>query len=367
MIVVPLVVTSVVCGSMGMGANGRFLRIGVKTLLFYAITGLLAIFLSLFLINIIAPGAVSADVAEKILGSAVKDVPQVDAKSSDVIGVILRLFPPNIVAAASDNTQLLGLIIFAVIIGVFINTLPENYKEFQKKLWSSFGLMFEKITNVIMKLLPIGVYGLTTPVCIRAGADVITPVLMFFLTVVMALFGHMLITMSLVLKSAGVSPIKHLKAMLPAILTAFSTSSSVATLPVTFDCVENGAKIPRSISGFTIPLGATVNMNGTALYECAAVVFISQIYASAGGAPLDIIMQISITILALLTSIGVAGIPSASLVAIVLIMGVAGIPTEAIGIIWMTDRILDMMRTCVNVYGDTCAAAWIAATEKDKS
>lgn len=364
MIVVPLVVTSVVCGSMGLGANGKFLRIGIKTLLFYIITGFFAIFLSLFLINLISPGTVSPDVAQKILGDAVKHSPTVEAKSDDVIGVILRLFPPNIVAAASDNTQLLGLIIFAVIIGVFINTLPEEYKAFQKKFWSSFNSMFEKITNVIMKLLPIGVFGLTAPVCIRAGTEVITPVIMFFVTVVLSLFGHMLITMSIVLKSAGVSPIKHLRTMFPAMLTGFSTSSSVATLPVTLDCVAK-AKVPQNISGFTIPLGATVNMNGSALYECAAVIFISQIYTSAGGTPIDIVMQFSITVLALLTSIGVAGIPSASLVAIILIMGVAGIPAEAIGIIWMTDRILDMMRTCVNIYGDTCAAAWIAATEKN--
>ena len=367
MIVVPLVVCSVVCGSMGMGASGKFVRIGIKTLLFYVITGFFAISLSLFLINVIAPGAVSADVAQKILGDAVKNSPTVNAKSEDVVGVILRLFPPNIVNAASDNTQLLGLIIFAVIIGVFINTLPEKYKDFQLKFWTSFNMMFEKITNAIMKLLPFGVFGLTAPVCIRAGTEVITPVAIFFITVVLSLAGHMFITMSIVLKSAGVSPIKHLRLMFPALLTAFSTSSSVATLPVTLDCVEK-AKVPQHISGFTIPLGATVNMNGSALYECAAVIFISQIYVSAGfGAPIDILMQISITVLALLTSIGVAGIPSASLVAIVLIMGVAGIPTDAIGIIWMTDRILDMMRTAVNIYGDTCAAVWINATEKIKT
>ena len=134
--------------------------------------------------------------------------------------------------------------------------------------------------------------------------------------------------MSLVLLSAGVNPVKHLKAMLPAILTAFSTSSSVATLPVTLECVENSARVPKNISGFTIPLGATVNMNGSALYECVAVIFISQIYASAGGAAMGIGMQFLVVVLALLTSIGVAGIPSASLVAIVVIMGVAGIPAE---------------------------------------
>ncbi|MBQ6534776.1 MAG: dicarboxylate/amino acid:cation symporter, partial [Opitutales bacterium] len=297
MIVVPLVLTSVVCGSMGLGSNGKFVRIGAKTVLFYLITGFFAIFLSLFLVNAIAPGSVAPETAKLILGDALKNAPAIEAKSSDIAGVLLRLFPPNIVAAASDNTQLLGLIIFAVIMGAFVNLLPDEYRNFQRKFWVGFNMIFEKITNVIMKLLPIGVFGLTAPVCMRAGSDVIAPVAMFFLTVLLALGGHMFITMSLVLKSAGVSPLKHLRHMFPAMLAAFSTSSSIAALPVTLDCVEKSAKVPRNISSFTIPLGATVNMNGSALYECAAVVFISQIYASAGGAPLDILMQISITVL----------------------------------------------------------------------
>ncbi len=363
MIVVPLVVTSVVCGSMSLGNSKKFLRIGLKTLFFYLITGILAIVLSLFLVNVIQPGAVSLETARNILGEYVTKAPSVDANVGSFSDVVLKFIPPNIVAAASDNTQLLGIIIFAVVIGIFINTLPEKYMEFQRNFWSSFNVLFEKITNMIMRLLPIGVFGLTAPVCMRAGVEVITPVLMFFFTVVLALVVHTFVTMSLVLMTAKVSPIKHLKAMIPALLTGFSTSSSVATLPVTLECMETDARVPKNISGFTLPLGATVNMNGSALYECVAVLFISQIYASAGGSPLSIGMQFLIVVLALLTSVGVAGIPSASLVAIVVIMGVAGIPAEAVGIIWMTDRILDMIRTSVNIYGDACAAVWIAKTE----
>ena len=366
MIVVPLVATSVICGSMSLGKGRTFLRVGLKTLAFYLITGLMAILLALLLVNAIAPGDVSSETARKILGGANFDASAVNSGAGDIVGVLLRFFPPNIVEAASDNTQLLGLIVFAVIIGVFINTLPEKHAEFQRKFWSSFNILFEKITNAIMRLLPIGVFGLVAPVFMRAGAEAVAPVVVFFLTVSLALVLHSVGTMSLVLLSAGVNPVKHLKAMLPAILTAFSTSSSVATLPVTLECVENSARVPKNISGFTIPLGATVNMNGSALYECVAVIVISQIYASAGGAAMGIGMQFLVVVLALLTSIGVAGIPSASLVAIVVIMGVAGIPAEAVGIIWMTDRILDMMRTSVNIYGDSCAAVWVAATEKHK-
>ncbi len=363
MIVVPLVVTSVVCGSMTLGGGKKLLRVGLKTLLFYFGTGILAIALSVLLVNVIQPGAVSEIVARNILGEYISKTPAVDTNIGNCAEVILKFIPPNLFAAASDNTQLLGIIIFSVVVGIFINILPAEYAEFQRKFWSSFNALFEKITNMIMRLLPIGVFGLTAPVCMRAGLDVIGPVLMFFLTVVSALVLHTFVTMSAVLMTARISPIKHLKAMIPALLTAFSTSSSVATLPVTLECVENVAKVPKNISGFTLPLGATVNMNGSALYECLAVIFISQIYTSAGGTPMTIGMQILVMILALLTSVGVAGIPSASLVAIVVIMGVAGIPVEAVGIIWMTDRILDMLRTAVNIYGDSCAAVWIAKTE----
>ena len=190
--------------------------------------------------------------------------------------------------------------------------------------------------------------------------DAFQPLAVFFLSVVLALVLHMFVFLPAVLKFiARVDPIMHFKAMLPALLTAFSTSSSSATLPVTMDCVEKRAGVSNQVAGFTLPLGATVNMDGTALYECVAAMFIAQAY----GLQLDMVTQFTIVLIALLTSIGVAGIPSASLVAIAIILAAIGLPLEAIGLILVVDRVLDMCRTAVNVFSDSCAAVTIASLE----
>lgn len=362
MMVVPLVVCAVVTGSLQLGRGNRLLAVGGKTLGFYAVTCALAVMLALVLINAVGPGRMSAEAATQILGNVPAAALQVNHGASDIVSVVLRLFPPNIFAAASDNTQLLGIIAFSILLGVFINLLPTHYGEIQRGIWESFNLLFQKITEFILRFLPLGVLGLVFPVCVRAGWTVLLPVLLFMLTVMLALFLHMVVVLSLILRVHGIPPFKHLRAMVPALFTAFSTSSSVATLPVSLECVEK-AGVPREIAGFSIPLGATVNMNGTALYECAAVLFIAQIYASAGAVPLTLGAQLLVVLLSLLTSVGVAGIPSASLVAIVVIAGAVGLPLEAVGLIWVTDRVLDMLRTAVNVYGDTCAAVWVAKSE----
>ncbi|MDH3343388.1 MAG: dicarboxylate/amino acid:cation symporter, partial [Gammaproteobacteria bacterium] len=193
-----------------------------------------------------------------------------------------------------------------------------------------------------------------------SGTDAFRPLAVFFTAVVLALAFHMFVFLPLVLKYiARVNPILHFKAMMPALLTAFSTSSSSATLPLTLDCVERRAGVSNRVSGFTLPLGATVNMDGTALYECVAAMFIAQAY----GLELSLVTQFTIVLIALLTSIGVAGIPSASLVAITIILGTIGLPLEAIGLILVVDRVLDMCRTSVNVFSDSCAAVTIARLE----
>jgi len=362
MMVVPLVVCSVVTGSLQLGQGKRLLAVGGKTIAFYAVTCALAVGLALLLMNVIAPGRIDAASAARILGEVPAAAVQVNHGASDIAAVVLRLFPPNIFAAAADNTQLLGIIAFSILLGIFIHRLPPRHAERQRELWEGFNLLFQKITEFILRFLPLGVLGLVFPVCVRAGWTVLMPVLWFMLTVMLALFVHAAVVLSLILRAGGIPPFKHLRAMMPAIFTAFSTSSSVATVPVTLECVEQ-AGVPKDIAGFSIPLGATVNMNGTALYECAAVLFIAQIYASAGAAPLSVGAQLLVVLLALLTSVGVAGIPSASLVAIVVIAGAVGLPLEAVGLIWVTDRVLDMLRTSVNVYGDTCAAVWVAKSE----
>ena len=194
------------------------------------------------------------------------------------------------------------------------------------------------------------------------GFDAFQPLLVFFLTVVLALAIHVFFTLSLMLRLAGINPLKHYRAMLPALLTAFSTASSSGTLPVTIECVEKNAGVSNRTTSFVLPLGATINMDGTTLYECVAAMFIAQAY----GLDLSFVTQFIIVLVALLTSIGVAGIPAASLVAITVILGVIGLPLEAIGMLLVTDRILDMMRTAVNVFSDSCGAVIIARTEGEE-
>jgi Na+/H+-dicarboxylate symporter len=193
--------------------------------------------------------------------------------------------------------------------------------------------------------------------------DLVVSLGSFTLSVLLALAAHLLITLPLLLRFVGgVNPLAHYSAMMPALLTAFSTASSSATLPLTMECVQDNARVSKRTSSFVLPLGATVNMDGTALYECVAAMFIAQAY----GLQLDFVTQFTVVLVALLTSIGVAGIPAASLVAITIILSTIGLPAEGVGLILAVDRILDMFRTSVNVFSDSCGAVIIARTEGEK-
>jgi proton glutamate symport protein len=279
--------------------------------------------------------------------------------AGDIAEVFLRMVPANIVSAAAEG-QMLGLIFFSLLFGYFLSHLKGSHGSVQKDFWQGLLSIMIQMTNLVMAFAPIGIFALVCKVIMMSGADAFRPLAVFFAAVIMALALHMLVFLPLVLKFvAKVNPVLHFKAMMPALLTAFSTSSSSATLPLTLDCVERRAGVSNRVSGFTLPLGATVNMDGTALYECVAAMFIAQAY----GLQLDIVTQFTIVLIALLTSIGVAGIPSASLVAITIILGAIGLPLEAIGLILVVDRVLDMCRTSVNVFSDSCAAVTIARLE----
>ncbi|PXA03255.1 dicarboxylate/amino acid:cation symporter [Coraliomargarita sinensis] len=372
MIIVPLIVTSIIGGVMHLGGEKGLGRIGGKTLLYYTTSGALAVTVGLLVVNIMAPGNVDAETAQAMLGEAeitsadqglIEKVEGRDA--SDVVEVFLRMFPSNIVDAASNNGQLLGVITFSILFGLFIGKLNPDLREAQQKFWDSAQQVMLMLTEFIIRFAPIGVFGLVTPKLLEAPFDkLLGAILAFFLTVLIALALHFIISLGLILKFFGkVRPIEHYKAMSPVLLTAFSTSSSSATLPLTMETVEEEAKVSSKTCSFTLPLGATVNMDGTALYECIVVLFISQLYASAGGVALDLGQQLLVVFLALTTSIGVAGIPAASLVAIAVILPAVGLPVEAIGVIWATDRLLDMCRTAVNVFSDTVGAVVIARSE----
>lgn len=362
MLIVPLVVSSIIVGMMELKPESLG-RLGSKTLIYYASTSLVAIMIGLVVVNAFQPGLSDGVPVKDIIGLS-SDTDSVITKvegrgAGDIAEVFLRMVPANIVSAAAQG-QMLGLIFFALLFGYFISRLESSLAETQKKFWKGLLDVMMQMTNLVMKFAPIGVFALVCKVVILSGVEAFQPLAVFFISVVLALVLHMFVFLPIVLKYiAKVQPIKHYKAMLPALLTAFSTSSSSATLPVTIDCVENRAGVSNHVAGFTLPLGATVNMDGTALYECVAAMFIAQAY----GLQLDVVTQFTIVLIALLTSIGVAGIPSASLVAITIILSAIGLPLEAIGLILVVDRLLDMCRTAVNVFSDSCAAVTIAKLE----
>ena len=366
MLIVPLVMASIITGMMGLQAE-TLGRLGGKTLLYYAITSLVAILTGLFIVNLFQPGIVDGEPVRDMIGLAA-DTSTVldkvgDKGAADIAEVLLRMVPANIVTAAA-NGQMLGLIFFSLLYGFFVSRLEGAPADVQKNFWQGLLEIMMAMTNLIMKFAPLGVFALVTKVVLISGVEAFEPLSIFFFTVVLALAVHLFVFLPFVLRFiARVSPVKHFRAMLPALLTAFSTSSSSATLPITIDSVEKRAGVSNQVSGFTLPLGATINMDGTALYECVAAMFIAQAY----GLSLDLTTQFTIVLVALLTSVGVAGIPSASLVAITIILSAIGLPLEAVGLILVVDRVLDMCRTAVNVFSDSCAAVTIARLEGEQT
>lgn len=367
MIIVPLITSSIIVGVAGIGAGGNLGSLGGKTLLFYASTTLAAILVGLLVINAIGPGYVDGEPARELLALdyAADDIAsKIEGRGvGDVAEVFLRMVPPNIVKAAAEG-QMLGLIFFAILFGFFMTRLDKQYAEPLYNFWNGVFHVMMKMTNWIMLFAPIGVFGLVAKVVAETGFDGARPLAIFAVAVVAALAIHAFITLPLLLRFVGkVNPLQTLKAASPAMLTAFSTASSSATLPITIRSVEENIGVSNKVSSFVLPLGATVNMNGTALYECAAALFLAQAY----GLDLTLGVQFTIVAIALMTSIGVAGVPSASLVAIAIILVAVGLPVEAIGVLMVFDRILDMMRTSVNIWGDCCCATIVARLEGEET
>ncbi len=219
------------------------------------------------------------------------------------------------------------------------------------------------LTQFIIRLAPLGVFALMAKVVGTTGFTAFRSLGLYMLCVVIGLVIHACVTLPLILRTlGGLSPLRHARAMAAALMTAFSTSSSSATLPVTMECAEKNAGVSNRVASFVLPLGATVNMNGTALYECVAALFISQVY----GITLSFTQQAIVVLTALLVSIGAAGIPMAGLVMMGVILNAVGLPLEGVGLILAVDRVLDMMRTTVNVWGDTVGAVVIASSEGER-
>lgn len=379
MIIVPLIVTSVISGIAGLQGVKGFGRLGAKTFGFYAMSSLIAVITGLLLVNLIKPGLVDGkpnEVIRKVFDAKEASASEAELttvatanmrESKDFLDTIKMMVPENVFAAATNNGQMLGVIVFSLLFAIAITKLPADEMRTLKDFFQAGNDVMITITRWIMAISPIGVYALMFPVIFKNGPDVFAEMAKYFATVLAALGIHMFVSLPLVLAFiAKVNPWAHLRAMREALLLAFSTASSSGTLPVTMRCVQDNAGVSKRTASFTLPLGATVNMDGTALYECVAVVFVAQVL----GYQLGFGEQFMIVTAALLTSIGVAGIPSASLVAILLILKNSGIPdaqaATAVVALLSVDRLLDMARTAVNVFGDSCAAVVIAKSEGEK-
>ncbi len=362
MIVVPLVVSAIITGIANVGSQGGFGRLGMKTISYYLATSFIAILIGLVLVNVIQPGV--NDSPAPVIESNDKVSMAVEGKSAgDVVDVFLRMIPTNVVDAAAEG-QMLGLIFFSLLFGFFMTQLKGDVAKTMNNFWQGLFDVMMLMTDLIMKFAPLGVFGLVAASVAKTGFDQFGNLALFFATVVLALGIHFLVVMPIILRVFGgvKNPWLHYQAMAPALLTAFSTSSSSSTLPISMNSVEHRAGVSNRVTSFVLPLGATINMDGTALYECVAAIFIAQLF----GLDLDFSTQLLIVVVALTTSIGVAGIPSASLVAISIILVAVGLPAEAIGLLLVVDRLLDMMRTAVNIFSDSVGAVVIAKTEGEK-
>jgi proton glutamate symport protein len=358
MIIVPLIFSSIVSGVTGLGSAENLGRMSMKTFLYYMTTSIFAILTGLLLVNLIKPG-VGADLGLSVV------VEGLDVGRDSFGQTLLKIIPTNIIDSLA-RTDLPAIIFFAIFFGFFTTKVPPVYRE---PIVNFFNAVFEimmKITMFVIKFTPLGIFGIVSAL-VADHSDNLLVIFgrmgIYMLTVIGALSIHAFITLPLLVRVLGRSnPVKHARGMSVPLLTAFSTSSSSATLPLTMEALEFNSGVSNKTTSFVLPLGATINMDGTALYQCVAVLFIAQAY----GIELGFLQQVIVMVTALLASIGAAGIPMAGLVIITVILSAVGLPLEGVGLILAVDRILDMFRTTVNVWSDSCGAVIIAKSEGEE-
>lgn len=359
MVIIPLILSSIISGVTSMGEGKNLGRLGFKTLLYYLSTSTLAILTGLIIVNLVKPGVgVELGFTQSVEGLA--------EKAGSVKDILYRLVPDNIVDAMAQGT-ILSVIFFAIVFGYFITKVDEPYKNSLKTFFDAIFEVMMKVTLFIIKFTPLGIFGIVAGEVARNSeqlANIAGSLAIYSLCVIAGLLIHALIILPLIVRFIGkAKPYSHLKNMATPLLTAFSTSSSSATLPLTMEALEHNSGVSNKITSFTLPLGATINMDGTALYECMAAMFIAQAYS----VDLSFTQQIFVVLTALLASIGAAGIPMAGLVMITVVLTAVGLPLEGIGLILAVDRILDMLRTSVNVWSDSCGAVTVARSENEET
>ncbi len=353
MIVVPLVFASLVVGTMAIGDTKKLGKIGIKTVGFYLVTTACAIVIALSIANVIDPG-VGLDMASF-------DVDEVTVVEKEAFSqTLLNLIPENPVAAMA-NGDMIPIIVFAIFIGVAISTLGKE-SETVSNFFMQFNDIMMAITMMVMKIAPLGVFCLVARTFSTLGFDALKNLIQYILSVGLGLFVQCFVVYSLLLfVFTGLSPVKFFKKFVSVMTFAFSTASSNATIPTNIEALEHKLGVSRKISSFTIPLGATINMDGTAIMQGVAVVFTAQAF-NVQLTPADYFTVITTATLA---SVGTAGVPGVGLIMLSMVLTSVGLPVEAIGIIMGVDRILDMARTAVNVAGDAVVTTIVAVQEKE--
>ena len=361
MIVIPLVFTSIALGVAGMGNSAALGRIAGKTLLYYIATTIVAASIGLTLVNLVKPGVgASLNLAEEVASLGDRNVSFIDQ--------IVAIVPSNIFESMAKG-DLLPVIFFAVIFGFFMNKVDQKHAGTLNRLFSAIYEVIMKITFFIIRLAPYGVFAIVTGV---VGKQADNPQALLAMAgslgvFVLVVWGGLLlqggVVLPLLVRLLGKqNPWRHISKMSTALLTAFSTCSSGAALPVNIRDSQEKCGVSNKIASFVLPLGSTINMNGTALYECVTAIFIAQAY----GIDLSLAQQVMIIFTALLAAIGTAGIPMAGMVMLTIVLSAVGLPLEGIGLVLAVEQLCDMPRTCINTYGDSCGAVIIARSEGEQ-
>lgn len=363
---IPMVLASLIVGAASIDDIKKLGRIGTKTFAFYMITTAIAIIIGLTVANIIQPGnLINPASKERLLSTFQNETAEKIAKNVeiDIVDFFVNIVPKNPFAAIAEG-NMLQIVFFAVVFGMMLTFISKDKSAHVINFFDAMSDTMIKLVEYVMKIAPFGVFCLISATVADFGFDILSTLIWYMFAVILGLFLQTIIVYPAIIKYFGKSEIiPFFKAMREAIAIAFSTSSSAATLPVTMKCVEQNLGIPKKISGFVLPLGATINMDGTALYQGVATLFIAQVY----GIDLGITGQITVVLTAVLASIGTAPVPGVGLIMLVMILQSVHVPAEGIALIIGVDRLLDMLRTIPNILGDASISMAIAAGEKSKN
>jgi dicarboxylate/amino acid:cation (Na+ or H+) symporter, DAACS family len=364
MVVVPLVFTSVTLGVASLGDIRRVGRIGAKTLGFFLATTAVAVTIGLVVVNVIRPGdgvdpAVQQALMAEFAGEAGERLAAAEQVSFGV-NTFVNIVPRNPVGSAASG-DMLGLIFFSLVFGIALTLIPAGRAAPVVRVLEGIGDAVIVMIGFAMKLAPVGVLCLIFSVTAKFGWDLLQSLLVYVLTILGALILHQFGVIGVAARFlVGIGPRRFFGGARELMITALSTSSSSATLPTTIRTAETGFGVPKEIAGFVLPVGATMNMNGTALFEGMTVLFLAQVF----GVHLDLGTQIIVVIMAVITAVGVAGVPGGSIPLLVMVLGMVGVPGEGIALILGVDRILDMCRTVPNVTGDLLTSLWVTKSER---